>query len=235
MSQLLTARPGLAESAVDLDQHDVPTARVVVHRPQPARVACLLKRSLDVVGGLILFAVAVPIYLVTAVAIAVSSRGPVLYRQVRLGQDGAEFTMLKFRSMYRDADQQRVWQDNEQDGGGVLFKVRRDPRVTPVGRLIRALSIDELPQLVHVLSGRMSLVGPRPLAAIDSIYTGSARRRLLVRPGLTGLWQVSGRSELSWDDAVRLDLYYVENWTLGLDLIILARTVYTVLSCKGAY
>jgi lipopolysaccharide/colanic/teichoic acid biosynthesis glycosyltransferase len=117
----------------------------------------------------------------------------------------------------------------------VLFKIRQDPRITPVGRLIRKFSIDELPQLLHVLSGTMSLVGPRPLATEDSIYTGSARRRLLVRPGLTGLWQVSGRSNLSWDDAVRLDLYYVENWSIGLDLSIIGRTLFAVLARKGAY
>lgn len=235
MSQLVTPGPGLAGGTVDLDRPEVGATPVTVRRPWPGRLPGRLKRSLDLAGGLALFLLVIPIYLVTALAIALSSRGPVLYRQVRLGQGGAEFTMLKFRSMYRGADTLRAWEHNEQDGGGVLFKVRRDPRVTPVGRLIRALSIDELPQLVHVLSGRMSLVGPRPLAAVDSIYTGSARRRLLVRPGLTGLWQVSGRSRLSWDDAVRLDLYYVENWSLGLDLRILARTVYTVLSCKGAY
>ncbi len=210
---------------------------VWLDQPQLGRLPRLLKRSLDVVGGFLLFLVAVPIYLVTAIAIKLSSRGPVLYKQVRLGLNGAEFTMLKFRSMYRDADRQRavILDQNDQDGGGVLFKMRLDPRVTPVGRVIRKLSIDELPQLVHVLTGRMSLVGPRPLAAADSIYTGSARRRLLVRPGLTGLWQVSGRSDLSWDDSVRLDLYYVENWSLGLDLSILAKTVYTVLTRKGAY
>lgn len=210
---------------------------VWLEQPQLGRLPRLLKRSLDLFGGVLLFLVAVPIYLVTALAIKLTSRGPVLYKQVRLGLNGAEFTMLKFRSMYRDADKARaaIYDQNEQDGGGVLFKMRADPRVTPVGRLIRKLSIDELPQLVHVLSGRMSLVGPRPLAAADSTYTGSARRRLLVRPGLTGLWQVSGRSDLSWDDSVRLDLYYVENWSLGLDLTILARTVYTVLTHKGAY
>lgn len=210
---------------------------VWLDQPQLGRVPRLLKRSLDLLGGGLLFIAALPVYLLTVFAIKVSSRGPVLYRQVRLGINGSEFTMLKFRSMYRDAHGRReqIFAQNEQDGGGVLFKIRRDPRVTPVGRFIRMFSIDELPQLVHVLSGRMSLVGPRPLAAEDSIYTGPARRRLLVRPGLTGLWQVSGRSELSWDDAVRLDLYYVENWSLGLDLSILARTVFTVLTRKGAY
>ena len=118
---------------------------------------------------------------------------------------------------------------------GVLFKIRQDPRITPVGRWLRKLSIDELPQLLHVLTGTMSLVGPRPLAAVDSHYTGSARRRLLVRPGVTGLWQISGRSETTWEDAVRFDLYYVENWSLGLDLSILFRTVSVVIRGKGAF
>jgi lipopolysaccharide/colanic/teichoic acid biosynthesis glycosyltransferase len=227
--------PGPGEGSVDLGRSGPDLAGFAVRRPQPGCLSRRLKRSVDLVGGLALVLVAIPVLVAAALAIALSSRGPVLYRQVRLGRDGTEFTMLKLRSMYRDADRRRMWEHNEQDGGGVLFKVRRDPRVTPVGRVIRALSIDELPQLVHVLSGQMSLVGPRPLAATDSTYTGPARRRLLVRPGLTGLWQVSGRSELSWDDTVRLDLYYVDNWSLGLDLSILARTVYTVLSCRGAY
>jgi exopolysaccharide biosynthesis polyprenyl glycosylphosphotransferase len=210
---------------------------VWLDQPQLGRVPQLLKRSLDLLAGSLLFLAATPIYLLTMIAIKTTSRGPVFYKQVRLGINGTEFSMIKFRSMYRDAHDRRaqILDQNEQDGGGVLFKIRRDPRVTPVGRFIRMFSIDELPQLVHVLSGRMSLVGPRPLAAEDSTYTGSARRRLLVRPGLTGLWQISGRSELSWDDAVRLDLYYVENWSVGLDLSILARTVLAVLARRGAY
>jgi exopolysaccharide biosynthesis polyprenyl glycosylphosphotransferase len=208
---------------------------VWLEQPQLGRVPRLLKRTLDVVGGLLLLVLAAPVLALAALAIKLDSRGPVFYRQLRLGTQGSEFMLLKLRTMHVGADQQRVMELSEQDGGGVLFKMRRDPRVTRVGRLIRQFSIDELPQLVHVISGRMSLVGPRPLAAIDSTYTGSARRRLLVRPGLTGLWQVSGRSDLTWDDAVRLDLYYVENWSLGLDLSILARTILTVLRRKGAY
>ena len=135
--------------------------------------------------------------LVTAIAIKATSRGPVFFRQKRLGINGTEFSILKFRSMYADAEQRRqeLLELNEQDGGGVLFKIRARPAHHPVGRWIRKFSIDELPQLVHVVTGTMSLVGPRPLAAIDSTYTGSARRRLLVRPGVTGLWQISGRSE----------------------------------------
>jgi exopolysaccharide biosynthesis polyprenyl glycosylphosphotransferase len=206
-------------------------------QPQLGRLPRLLKRTFDLGGAMVLFVLMSPVLFVSAIAVAATSRGPVLFRQTRLGVDGREFTIFKLRSMHVDADQRRdvILEQNEQDGGGVLFKIKRDPRVTTVGRWIRRLSIDELPQLLNVVTGSMSLVGPRPLAAIDSTYTGAARRRLLVRPGITGLWQVSGRSELSWDDAVRLDLYYVENWSLGLDLSILIRTVAAVLLRKGAY
>jgi exopolysaccharide biosynthesis polyprenyl glycosylphosphotransferase len=208
-----------------------------LEQPQLGRLPRVVKRTVDLVGAIVLLVLALPVLLLTALLIRITSTGPVLFRQRRLGVYGEPFTILKFRSMYADAEAQRevVFDQNEQDGGGVLFKIRRDPRVTPVGRWIRRLSIDELPQLINVISGSMSLVGPRPLAAIDSNYTGAARRRLLVRPGITGLWQVSGRSELSWDDAVRLDLYYVENWSLGLDTSILLRTIVAVLIRKGAY
>lgn len=210
---------------------------VWVEQPDLGRVPRVLKRTMDITGALAVLLLASPFLLVTAALIKVTSRGPVFFRQRRLGLNGTEFTILKFRSMYADAEQRRaeLLELNEQDGGGVLFKIKSDPRITPVGAWIRKFSIDELPQLVHVLSGKMSLVGPRPLASIDSTYTGHARRRLLVRPGLTGLWQVSGRSELSWDDAVRLDLYYVENWSIGLDVSILFRTIGVVLGRKGAY
>jgi exopolysaccharide biosynthesis polyprenyl glycosylphosphotransferase len=205
--------------------------------PQLGRLHRTVKRCVDLVGSLLLLAAAFPLLLVAACAIKLDSRGPLFYRQRRLGLDGTEFMMLKLRSMHDGADQLRdsLLHRNEQDGGGVLFKLRRDPRVTRVGRVIRRLSIDELPQLANVLSGQMSLVGPRPLATIDSAYDGAARRRLRVRPGLTGLWQVSGRSGLSWADAVRLDLYYVENWSLGLDAAILCRTILAVLTGSGAY
>ena len=208
-----------------------------LEQPQLGRLPRVLKRSLDIVGSIVLLALGLPVLLLTAMAIKLTSRGPVVFRQRRLGTNGSEFMILKFRSMYADAEQRRdiYLEHNDQDGGGVLFKMRRDPRVTHVGRVIRRFSVDEMPQLLHVLAGTMSLVGPRPLAAVDSVYTGSARRRLLVRPGLTGLWQVSGRSQLSWDDAVRLDLYYVENWSLGLDISILVRTILAVLTRKGAF
>jgi lipopolysaccharide/colanic/teichoic acid biosynthesis glycosyltransferase len=137
--------------------------------------------------------------------------------------------------MYSDAEERlaQLVEHNETDG--LLFKIRNDPRITGVGRFLRASSLDELPQLINVLMGEMSLVGPRPLPADDGDFLGDVRRRLLVRPGITGLWQVSGRSELSWDDAVRLDLYYVDNWSLAFDLMILWRTVGVVLARKGAY
>jgi exopolysaccharide biosynthesis polyprenyl glycosylphosphotransferase len=205
--------------------------------PQLGRLPLTLKRSMDLAGGLLLLLVSFPVLIVAACGIKLESKGPVIYRQRRLGLNGTAFVMLKLRSMYDGSDQLRdgLLDRNEQDGGGVLFKLRRDPRVTRVGRVIRRYSIDELPQLAHVLSGQMSLVGPRPLAAVDSGYNGAARRRLLVRPGLTGLWQVSGRSGLSWDDSVGLDLYYVENWSIGLDMTILCRTIIAVLTRSGAY
>lgn len=208
-----------------------------LEQPQLGRLPRVIKRTVDLLGALVLSLIALPILIGTAIAIKATSRGPVLFRQRRLGVNGTDFMIFKFRSMYADSEHRRelILEQNEQDGGGVLFKIRHDPRITPVGRWIRRLSIDELPQLINVLAGSMSLIGPRPLAAIDSTYTGSARRRLLVRPGITGLWQVSGRSELSWDDAVRLDLYYVENWSLGLDISILIRTILAVVARKGAY
>jgi lipopolysaccharide/colanic/teichoic acid biosynthesis glycosyltransferase len=137
--------------------------------------------------------------------------------------------------MYTDAEERRAALLDQNESDGQLFKIRKDPRVFPLGRLLRNASIDELPQLINVLKGEMSLVGPRPLPADDGDYLGDVRRRLLVRPGITGLWQVSGRSELSWDEAVRLDLYYVDNWSLAYDLSILWRTVGVVLGRKGAY
>jgi lipopolysaccharide/colanic/teichoic acid biosynthesis glycosyltransferase len=137
--------------------------------------------------------------------------------------------------MYTDAEDRLALLEDQNESDGLLFKIRNDPRITPIGRFLRASSLDELPQLINVLRGEMSLVGPRPLPADDGDFLGDVRRRLLVRPGMTGLWQVSGRSELSWDDAVRLDLYYVDNWSLTFDLVIMWRTVGVVLLRKGAF
>ena len=188
-----------------------------------------------VVAGLALVLLA-PLLLGIALAVKLTSPGSVLYRQERVGVNGKTFTILKFRSMVVDADQQVEALQAGNISDGVLFKMRIDPRVTPVGRWLRRLSLDELPQLLNVLGGSMSLVGPRPpLPSEVARYDTSVHRRLLVKPGLTGLWQVSGRSDLPWDEAVRLDLRYVENWSLAMDVLILAKTVRAVLGTSGAY
>ncbi|HVE73634.1 MAG TPA: sugar transferase, partial [Mycobacteriales bacterium] len=177
-----------------------------------------------------------PFLLALAVGVRLTSPGPALFKQVRVGRDGQEFLCWKFRSMHLDAESQleALREHNEHDG--VLFKLRDDPRVTPFGRWLRSWSLDELPQLVNVVRGQMSLVGPRPpLPSEVAQYAGHTRRRLLVKPGMTGLWQVSGRSALSWEETVRLDLQYVENWSLGLDLAVLAKTVVSVARRHGAY
>jgi exopolysaccharide biosynthesis polyprenyl glycosylphosphotransferase len=177
-----------------------------------------------------------PVLLGLALAVWLGDRGPVLYRQQRLGVNGRPFTMLKFRSMVVDADRRLEELREANISDGLLFKLRADPRVTPVGRWLRRLSLDELPQLFNILGGSMSLVGPRPpLPEEVAQYDATVRRRLLVKPGLTGLWQVSGRSDLSWEDSVRLDLRYVENWSLTTDLLILWKTGRAVLSRSGAY
>ncbi|TDC74337.1 sugar transferase [Actinomadura sp. 7K507] len=184
-------------------------------------------------GGLVLLS---PLLLVVAFLIKVTSSGPVMFRQARVGRGGREFTVMKFRTMVQDAEARKVelMQQNENDG--VLFKIRQDPRVTRVGRWLRRYSLDELPQLFNVLRGEMSLVGPRPpLPEEVAQYGGDVYRRLVVKPGLTGLWQVSGRSDLSWEESVRLDLRYVDNWTLALDLQIMWKTWSAVFRGSGAY
>ena len=196
----------------------------------------LVKGVVDRLGAALLLVLASPLLAVLALAVRSGSAGPVLFRQVRVGKDGREFLMYKFRSMRADAEARlaEVGHLNEQDG--VLFKVRQDPRVTRAGRWMRRLSLDELPQLVNVLRGQMSLVGPRPpLPREVAGYPADMRRRLAVRPGMTGLWQVSGRSDLSFEEAVRLDLRYVENWSFSLDLVILLRTLAAVCRASGAY
>ncbi|MFF3916590.1 sugar transferase [Streptomyces sp. NPDC001852] len=193
------------------------------------------KRLVDVTASLILIALAAPLCLLIAFAVATTSPGGVLFRQVRVGRGGRPFRMLKFRTMYAGAEGARSSLAARNETDGHLFKMRDDPRVTPVGRLLRRLSLDELPQLVNVLRGEMSLVGPRPLPLSDSGYAGPARARLAVPPGLTGLWQVSGRSNLSWGEMVRLDLHYVRHRSLSMDLTILARTIPAVLTARGAH
>ena len=189
------------------------------------------KRLLDIVGALCLIALSAPVLVAVAIAVSSTSNGPVLYKQERIGRDGATFKMLKFRSMRVGADQElKALLQAQGTSEQPLFKVQDDPRITRVGRFIRKFSLDELPQFFNVLGGSMSLVGPRPqIAAEVALYDEAARRRLLARPGITGLWQVSGRSSTKWEEAVRLDLYYVENWSLLGDIAILARTVRAVL------
>ena len=207
-----------------------------VDKPQYHGASKVGKVIFDVAGALIGLIVLSPLLLAVALAISLDSRGSILYRAERVGLNGKPFSMLKFRSMVKDAElrRNRLLQRNE--GAGPLFKMRDDPRVTRVGRWIRRLSIDELPQLVNVLCGQMSLVGPRPpLSSEVMTYTGDVHRRLLVKPGITGLWQVSGRSNLSWEESVRLDLFYVENWSWIQDLMIMSRTVGAVLRARGAY
>lgn len=194
------------------------------------------KRLFDIVVSGTLIVLSTPLLVLLAILVKADSRGPILFRQERVGFEGAHFKMLKFRSMVIDAEDRLAELAHRNEGNGVLFKMRNDPRVTRVGSFIRKFSLDELPQLFNIFAGSMSLVGPRPpLPREVEAYEHDVRRRLLVKPGLTGLWQVSGRSNLSWQDSVRLDLYYVENWSLAGDLVILLRTVRAVFHSTGAY
>jgi exopolysaccharide biosynthesis polyprenyl glycosylphosphotransferase len=209
---------------------------VHVGQPQSLGASRGLKRAFDLVGAGLLLLLAAPVMLVIALAIRIESGGPVLFRQTRVGRDAKLFDCFKFRSMVVDAETQLIEVSHLNTNDGELFKAQHDPRVTRVGRVIRRLSLDELPQFVNVLRGEMSLVGPRPALPTEvQRYPEDAQRRLHVRPGLTGLWQVSGRSDLSWEDAVRLDLYYVDNWSIVQDLLIIMRTIQAVISARGAY
>lgn len=196
----------------------------------------LVKRSFDLVVSLVVLVVGLPLWLVIALALKLDSPGPVLYRDPRIGVGRREFGMLKFRTMVQGAADRQDELEERNEAPGALFKIREDPRVTRVGRLLRRLSLDELPQLLNVLAGEMSLVGPRPLPLRDYEKLESwHRKRYLVLPGITGLWQISGRSNLNFDDLVRLDFYYIENWSVWLDVSILAKTPFAVLSRRGAY
>jgi len=190
------------------------------------------KRAFDIVGSAALIVIASPIMIAAAIAIRVDGAGPIFYRQSRIGRRGQSFGMIKFRSMIANADDQLAsLLDLQGTSDRPLHKVIDDPRITRVGRFLRKHSIDELPQLFNVFLGDMSLVGPRPQREAEvALYDDAAERRLLVKPGMSGLWQVSGRSALSWDDAIRLDLYYVENWTFTQDIVILFRTVRAVVA-----
>ncbi|MFE4049460.1 sugar transferase [Streptomyces sp. YIM B13518] len=196
----------------------------------------VVKGVVDRLGAALLLVLFAPLMAGVGLLVLATSRGGAFYRQRRVGKDGREFTILKFRTMVAGADRIRAELADRNEGAGLLFKLRRDPRVTRVGAVLRRYSIDELPQLFNVLAGSMSLVGPRPpLPEECAAYGPDIRRRLLVKPGLTGLWQISGRSDLSWEEAVRLDLRYVEDWSLALDTVILWKTLRAVFYGQGAY
>ena len=195
-----------------------------------------LKRSFDLLVSTLVLVFGLPLWLALAAAIKLTSRGPVLYRDTRIGLGEREFGMLKFRTMHAGAAGSQAELEASNEADGPLFKMREDPRVTSVGAILRRFSLDEVPQVWNVLRGQMSLVGPRPLPLRDfQQLEGWHLKRYLVLPGLTGLWQISGRSDLSFDDLVRLDFYYLENWSIWLDITILARTIPAVVAGRGAY
>ncbi len=195
-----------------------------------------LKRTFDLIGATLLLALLSPLLLAITLAVRLSSRGPVLYRSTRVGIGQRPFPCLKFRTMHTDAEERQADLEELNEATGALFKIREDPRLTPVGSMLRRFSLDELPQLINVLRGEMSLVGPRPLPQRDyDMLEDWHRKRYLVLPGITGLWQVSGRSELDFDDLVHLDFIYLEHWSLALDLTILLKTIPAVVSRRGAY
>ncbi|WP_353946582.1 sugar transferase [Streptomyces sp. HUAS MG91] len=212
----------------------IPLLRVSLPTFTGARRA--IKAAVDRLGAALLLVLFAPLMAFVGLSVLLDSRGGVFYRQRRVGKDGQEFTILKFRTMVAGAHAARAELADRDEGAGLLFKMRRDPRVTRVGTVLRRYSLDELPQLFNVLTGAMSLVGPRPpLPEESAAYGPDIRRRLLVKPGLTGLWQISGRSDLPWEEAVRLDLRYVEDWSLALDTVILWKTLRAVIHGQGAY
>jgi exopolysaccharide biosynthesis polyprenyl glycosylphosphotransferase len=195
-----------------------------------------VKRTFDVAVSLLVLVVGLPLWLAIALAIRLTSPGPVFYDDRRVGLNEREFELFKFRTMRVGAAAQQAELEPDNEASGALFKIRDDPRVTPLGRLLRRLSIDEIPNILNVLRGEMSLVGPRPLTIRDyGLLEEWHRKRYLVLPGMTGLWQISGRSNLTFDDLVRLDFYYLDNWSIWLDISILAKTLPAVLAQRGAY
>ncbi|MFK0258925.1 sugar transferase [Streptomyces sp. NPDC090445] len=234
----LAVFPGLVEVSVKrletLSAGGLAVLRVAP--PVNRGVQPVLKSLLDRAGaglGLLLLS---PLFLGIVLAIRLGSRGPAFYRQERIGRDGVPFTMWKFRTMVVDADRLKAELSGANENDGLMFKIRRDPRVTRAGRLLRRTSLDELPQLLNVLTGQMSLVGPRPpLPEEVARYDEVELRRLTVRPGMTGLWQISGRSDLSWDETIQLDLQYVDNWSFTSDVDVMGRTLRAVVDGRGAY
>ena len=194
------------------------------------------KRAFDLVVSLVILVVLLPVWLLIAALIKLTSRGPVFFADDRIGLGERPFRLLKFRTMVEGAGDDQRELEGVNEASGALFKIRDDPRVTSIGRLLRRYSLDEVPNVANVLRGEMSLIGPRPLPIRDyELLEPWHRRRYNVLPGLTGLWQVAGRSDLTFDDLVRLDFYYLENWSIWLDLSILAKTPYAVFSRRGAY
>lgn len=219
-------------------QYDIPAVSLraprAVTNTKTFDEAC--RSVINFVGAALLLTLMFPVFGLIALCIRLDSPGPILFIQTRIGKDGKPFPFFKFRSMYTDAEKmlELLAQDNE--ASGPLFKMRRDPRITKAGRVIRRMSLDELPQLLNVIRGEMVLVGPRPALPREvSTYTAYEAQRLMVTPGLTGLWQVSGRSDLSFDDAIAYDLEYIAKRSVWFDFLILARTVPAVLLAKGAY
>ncbi|MBO8198897.1 sugar transferase [Streptomyces smyrnaeus] len=234
----LVVASGLADVALRRVRPSTAAGLHLLHVDPPVRRGpqVVLKAALDRIGAALGLVLLAPVFGIVAAAIRLDSVGPALYRQTRIGHRGAPFTMWKFRSMAVDAERLRPQLAAANEVDGPLFKMRADPRVTRVGRVLRRTSLDELPQLWNVLRGEMSLVGPRPpLPEEVAAYGPTALRRLLVKPGLTGPWQVSGRSDLSWDESLALDLRYADNWSLTGDLDLLARTVRAVVDGRGAY
>jgi exopolysaccharide biosynthesis polyprenyl glycosylphosphotransferase len=219
--------------------HTTPVAGlplIHVEAPEFRGARKVIKGFVDRAAAFAAITLTLPILAVLALAIKIDSRGPVIFRQIRVGQGGREFGVYKFRTMVVNADAMLAELIARNETDGLMFKMRDDPRVTRVGRFLRKWSLDEFPQLANVLFGHMSLVGPRPpLPSEVARYDGDVARRLLVKPGMTGLWQISGRSDLTWEDGIRLDLYYVENWSLAADLTILWKTFGAVVGSRGAY
>jgi exopolysaccharide biosynthesis polyprenyl glycosylphosphotransferase len=207
-----------------------------LERPSVSRGPYLLKSVFDRSAALLLVLILLPVLAVTSIAVRLTSNGPAIFRQRRVGISGKEFLMLKLRSMYTDAEERLSDVQADNQGNEILFKLKNDPRVTKLGRQLRRFSLDELPQLFNVLRGDMSLVGPRPpLPQEVASYEGDDSRRMLMKPGITGLWQVSGRSDLSWEETIRLDLHYIDNWSMTFDLLILWKTLRAVVRSEGAY
>ena len=217
----------------------VPGQGVPLFELQPPVLAgadWVVKRAFDLLVSALVVLLGLPFWILIALAIKLDSRGPVLYRDRRVGVGEQEFGLLKFRTMVEGAAEQQAVLEAQNEAGGALFKIREDPRVTRVGRVLRRFSLDELPQVLNVLAGEMSLVGPRPLPLRDFRQLEAwHRKRYHVLPGITGLWQISGRSNLTFDDLVRLDFYYIENWSIWLDISILVKTLPAVLAGRGAY